>query len=78
MSATLDKVIADLKAREEMGRATYGTTVDRTDIDRAGWLRYAYEEALDLALYLRRALDEAEATAGAQEACTGTKKRIDA
>lgn len=58
MSDTLDRVIADLRARETLGLERYGTTVDRTDFDRRRWLQHAYEEALDMCIYLRRALDD--------------------
>ena len=53
-------VSADLAERSARGIAKYGVTLDRTDLSRADWLRHAYEEALDLALYLRRALRDAE------------------
>lgn len=57
MSATVDRVIADLAAREQTGIVKYGTTVDRSDFSHRQWLHHAYEEALDMALYLRRAID---------------------
>jgi hypothetical protein len=51
-------VRADLLARSERGLAKYGTTLARTDLTRAEWLRHAYEEAMDLALYLRRLIED--------------------
>jgi hypothetical protein len=60
VSRTLQLVISDLEFREEMGRSKYGTTVDRNDLAHEAWLRHAYEEALDMAMYLRRALSEIE------------------
>lgn len=53
-SNLLNKVIAELDAREAKGLDTYGTTLDRTDLTRSEWLQHAYEEALDLALYLKK------------------------
>lgn len=53
-SRTLDAVVADLEAREQQGLITYGCTVDRVDLTRTDWVRHAYHEALDLAMYLRR------------------------
>lgn len=50
-------VRADLLTRSERGLAKYGKTLARTDLSRAEWLRHAYEEALDLALYLRRLME---------------------
>ena len=51
-------VCADLSARSQLGQAKYGTTLARTDLSRKDWLRHAYEEALDLACYLRRAMED--------------------
>lgn len=51
---TLMLVINDLLCREQRGIGKYGTTVDRTDLRRTDWMKHAYEEALDLAVYLRR------------------------
>lgn len=53
-SKLLQLVIMDLKVREERGLATYGTTMDRKDLSKQEWLQHAYEEALDLALYLKK------------------------
>lgn len=54
MSKILEEVINDLKEREHKGLSTYGTTVDRTDLTEKEWLQHAYEEALDLAIYLKK------------------------
>lgn len=57
MSRTLTRALADLTHREQIGVERYGITVDRDDFDLERWLRESYDEALDLVLYLRRALD---------------------
>ena len=54
MSKLLYDVIDDILFREEKGRAEYGTTMDRTDLSEEQWLQHAYEEALDLAIYLKK------------------------
>jgi hypothetical protein len=54
MSNILDQTIKDLQAREVRGLKEYGTTLDRTDLCQDEWLQHAYEEALDLALYLKK------------------------
>jgi hypothetical protein len=54
MSQILEQVINDLKQREEKGLKEYGTTVDRSDLSQNEWLQHAYEEALDLAIYLKK------------------------
>ena len=56
-SNLLASVIMDLKIREERGLATYGTTMDRKDLSKQEWLQHAYEEALDLALYLKKLME---------------------
>lgn len=60
-SNLLNKVVAELEARELKGLDTYGTTLDRTDLTRSEWLQHAYEEALDLALYLKKLKIEEDA-----------------
>jgi hypothetical protein len=54
MSKLLYDIIDDLLFREEKGKAEYGTTMDRKDLSEEQWLQHAYEEALDLAIYLKK------------------------
>jgi hypothetical protein len=56
-SKILTKVIEDMRKREAKGVLEYGTTLDRKDINDREWIYYAYEEALDLALYLRKIIE---------------------
>ena len=49
-------VIADITARREVGIQRYGTALQAGNGRDA--LRDAYEEALDLASYLRQAIEE--------------------
>jgi len=58
MSKLLNEVIKDLNDREAKGLDTYGTTMDRTDLTEKEWLQHAYEEALDLALYLKKLINQ--------------------
>jgi len=60
-SNLLTQVVDELEARELKGLDTYGTTLDRTDLTRSEWLQHAYEEALDLALYLKKLKIEEDA-----------------
>lgn len=53
-------VRADLEAREQVGIQRYGTALQAHNGRDA--LRDAYEEALDLACYLRQAIEEREVT----------------
>lgn len=54
MSRILYNIIDDLLAREEKGFKEYGTTMDRTDLTELEWLQHAYEESLDLSIYLKK------------------------
>lgn len=54
MSKILYNIIDDLLAREEKGLKEYGTTMDRSDLSEIEWLQHAYEEALDLSIYLKK------------------------
>ncbi len=57
-----DKVIQavcdDLRKRSEVGIKKYGVTLERTDLSLRDWLQHAYEECLDTANYLKRAMME--------------------
>ena len=63
MSATVveARVCADIAARQAVGVRKYGVTLAYNPAGRAERIRHAYEEALDLAAYLRWELDRAEA-----------------
>jgi len=61
-SNILQLVIAELKVREERGLNKYGTTVERNDLTELDWLQHAYEEALDLAVYLKKIINEKNKT----------------
>ncbi len=50
-------VIQDMKARDMLGRARYGTPLQAHNGRNALW--DAYEEILDAAVYLRQAIEEA-------------------
>ena len=53
-SKILAAVIEDMRRREAKGKEEYKTTLDRTDLKNDEWMQYAYEEALDLSLYLKK------------------------
>lgn len=56
--ATVERVRADLQKRSDVGVRKYGTTVAANPLSLRNWLQHAYEEVLDTAVYLRRAMDE--------------------
>ena len=54
MSKLMYSIIDDLLYREEKGKLEYGTTMDRKDLTEEQWLQHAYEESLDLSIYLKK------------------------
>ena len=52
------KVCADIAARQAMGMSKYGVSVQDNPLELRQWLMHAYEEALDMAIYLRRSIEE--------------------
>ena len=55
---TETEVCADIKRRQELGIAKYGTTVAGNPLELRQWLQHAYEEKLDDAVYMKRAIQE--------------------
>ena len=55
------EVCIEISKRQEFGIAKYGTTVADNPLSLRQWLQHAYEETLDKAIYLRRAIAEIDA-----------------
>ena len=53
-----EAVKADLDARQQRGIVKYGVTLAANPLTHRQILQHAYEEALDLAQYLKRAMME--------------------
>ena len=56
-SNTTRRIHEDLKASDKSGYEEYGVTVDRKDYTQKEWLEHTYQEVLDTAKYLKRAID---------------------
>lgn len=54
------EVCDDIAKRQAKGVAKYGTTVADNPLELKEWLQHAYEETLDKAVYLKRAIREIE------------------
>lgn len=52
------KVCADIEARQALGMNKYGISVQDNPLNLREWLEHAYQECLDQAIYLRRAMQE--------------------
>ena len=58
MSRIETQVIEKIQYRAQDGLAKYGVTMERNDLTRVQWLIHAQEEAMDLAIYLQRLINE--------------------
>lgn len=52
------EVCRDIERRQKLGIAKYKTTVLENNLPLIAWLQHAYEETLDQAVYLKRAMYE--------------------
>ncbi len=59
---TESEVCKDIAARQSSGIRKYGQTVANNPLELKAWLQHAYEECLDQAVYLKRAIQEMDAT----------------
>jgi hypothetical protein len=62
VSGTEMAVCQDIGRRQQLGINKYGTTVAESPLSLRQWLQHAYEEALDQAIYLKRAIEEIDGT----------------
>lgn len=64
ISGTELEVAKDIFRRQQLGIKKYGTTVKDNPLTLTQWLQHAYEETLDAAVYLKRAIAELEGEQG--------------
>lgn len=62
MSRVEDKVCRLLQERADMGLKKYGVSMEREDLSVKQWLQHARDEALDLAVYLTKLIDDYDKT----------------
>ena len=58
MSKIEYRVCAKITQRAALGKEKYGTTMDRDDLTPLEWLIHAQEEAMDLAVYLEKLIQD--------------------
>lgn len=63
-TGTEARVCADIAGRQALGIRKYGTTVEGNPLTLREWLQHAYEETLDQAVYLRRAIEQIDRELG--------------
>ena len=56
MSKIEEQVINKLRSRAAAGKAKYGTTMERTDLTNAEWLKHLQEELMGAAVYVEKLL----------------------
>ena len=61
-TGTEARVCADIAERQQLGIAKYGQTVAENPLGLQQWLQHAYEECMDQAVYLKRAIERLEAS----------------
>lgn len=63
-TGTEARVCADIAQRQSLGIRKYGQTVEANPLTLREWLQHAYEEHLDAAVYLRRAIEQIDRELG--------------
>lgn len=71
VSGTERSVCEDIAARQKLGLSKYGVSVEDNKLSLREWLQHAYEECLDQAVYLKRAMQEIDNAEYKRLPCTG-------
>ncbi len=58
MSKHEDEVCKKILMRAEVGKAKYGVTMERTDLNIVEWLTHLQEELMDAAVYVERLIQD--------------------
>lgn len=56
------RVCEDIAKRQQVGLAKYGMSVEDNPLLFRSWLQHAYEECLDQAVYLKKAIEKLDET----------------
>ena len=67
MKDTESEVCKNILDRQQLGIKKYGRTVAGNPLTERQWLQHAYEEALDMAIYLKRLMQEMDAKNSARD-----------
>jgi hypothetical protein len=54
MDSIVTSIIKQFEERSAMGKAKYGTDLDRTDLSLVEWIEHAKQEHMDAILYLEK------------------------
>ena len=64
MDKNVEKVITQLRDREEEGLQKYGVNTERKDLTTLEWLPHLQEELMDASVYIEKLKNEMEDMAG--------------
>lgn len=56
-----NRLVVEIQNRRAKGLAKYGVGMERKDLTHRQWLQHAKEEALDLAVYLEKCIEQEDA-----------------
>ena len=62
MDRNVEKVITQLRDREEEGLRKYGVNTERTDLTTLQWLQHLQEELMDASVYIEKLKNEMKKT----------------
>jgi hypothetical protein len=54
MDSIVTAIVEKFRQRSAVGKAKYGTDLDRTDLSVLDWIQHAQEEHMDAILYLEK------------------------
>ena len=58
MDKNVEKVVTQLRDREEEGLLKYGVNTERTDLSTLQWLQHLQEELMDASVYIEKLKNE--------------------
>tara|TARA_Y100001937_G_scaffold34766_1_gene49660 strand:- start:24130 stop:24390 length:261 start_codon:yes stop_codon:yes gene_type:complete len=64
LSSIEEKVIWKIRHRANVGKAKYGVTMERDDLNIMEWLVHLQEELLDASVYLQRLINDVSLSEG--------------
>ena len=73
MDRNVEKVITQLRDREEKGMIKYGVNTERTDLTTIEWLQHLQEELMDASVYIEKLKNEMKETRVVMGVCFGEK-----
>ena len=74
MDKNVEKVITQLRDREEQGMSKYGVNTERKDLSTLEWLQHLQEELMDASVYIEKLKNEMKETRVVMGVCFGESK----